>query len=117
MIKDLFALFLNYLYLNSEFDKPVALLFAALYGGRHLHQNVGVTDNFFFVGPEIRHRAVAGTHDGLEVPVRRRRLEGRAGFFLVQPEKNSRSSKLKNLETQEKNSKLKPKFQFSGIFR
>ena len=41
----------------------------------------------------------------------------KAGFFLVQPEKNSRSSKLKNLETQEKNSKLNPKFPFSGIFR
>ena len=70
-------MFLNYFYLNSELDKPVALLFASLYGGRHLHQNVGVADNFFFVGPEIRHKGVAGAHDGLEVPVRRRRLEGR----------------------------------------
>ena len=40
-----------------------------------------------------------------------------AGFFLCTPEKNSRGQKLKKLKTQEKNSKLKPKPQFSGIFQ
>ena len=38
-------------------------------------------------------------------------------FFLCTPEKNSRGQKLKKLKTQEKNSKLKPKPQFSGIFQ
>ena len=40
-----------------------------------------------------------------------------SGFFLCTPEKNSRGQKLKKLKTQEKNSKLKPKPQFSGIFQ
>ena len=39
-----------------------------------------------------------------------------SGFF-VHPRKNSRGQKLKKLKTQEKNSKLKPKPQFSGIFQ
>ena len=37
--------------------------------------------------------------------------------FFVHSEKNSRGQKLKKLKTQEKNSKLKPKPQFSGIFQ
>ena len=67
---------LNYLYLDPEFDEPVALLFAALDGGSHLHQNIGVADDFFFLSPEVCHKGVASAHDGLEVTVRRRRLRG-----------------------------------------
>ena len=37
--------------------------------------------------------------------------------FFCAPQKNSRGQKLKKLKTQEKNSKLKPKPQFSGIFQ
>ena len=41
-----------------------------------------------------------------------------AQAFFVHPRKNSRGQKLKKLKTQEKkNSKLKPKTQFSGIFQ
>ena len=38
-----------------------------------------------------------------------------AGFF-VRTLKNSRAPKLKKMETQEKNLKLKNKYSFSGIF-